>query len=199
MPEKNYLEAKGDFECVVEESPAGWFSESGEKGTPCIRLPLRVTEGLHKGKITVWRGWLSEAAIDGTIESLTKAFGFNGDLEALHAGKYSFARRPCNITMDTETYQGKAMFKVRWINPPGGHKVKPMDEGKVKSILSKLGKTAVRAAKAAKAEVESNGGKLPSGEQVAAPAPSQGTTQGELTAGQTAAEYPAPEEDDAPF
>lgn len=137
---KEYLDLAGSFECVVEPpGEAGWFGESGEKATPYIRIPLRVSDGPYRGKVHVWQGWLSDAAFDNTIRRLKEVFGFNGDLNSLYDGRQTLAGKPCNISTEMETYNGKLRCKVAWLNPPGGGGgAKPMDQAKLSSLLGRL-------------------------------------------------------------
>ena len=65
-------------------------------------------------------------------------FGFDGDLAALHTGKQTLAGLPCSVTTGMDTYEGKSMCKIKWLNPPGGGVAKPLDEAKVQSIIGKL-------------------------------------------------------------
>lgn len=151
MSSNKYIEHAGSYECIVEDpGETGWFGESGEKKTPFIRIPVRVSEGVDKGKIAVYRAWLSDSAFDNTIRRLKEVFGFDGDLNALFAGKTTFTDLPCNIQTEMETYQGKAMCKVAWLNPPGGGGggAAPMEASKLSSLLSRLGPKAKAIAKA---------------------------------------------------
>lgn len=149
---KNYIQHAGSYECIVEDpGDSGWFGESGDKKTPFIRIPVRVIEGVDKGKIAVYRAWLSDSAFDNTIRRLKEVFGFDGDLNALFAGKTTFMDLPCNIQTEMETYQGKSMCKVAWLNPAGGGGgggAKPMEASKLSSLLSKLAPKAKAIAKA---------------------------------------------------
>lgn len=115
-----FLKQAGTFKATVEALPEGgsYFYLSKE-GTDGIRIPLIVTtpEGEF---IADWYGWLTEAAMDRTIQTLAKVFGFNGDLVALQAGKISFEGMPCEIVSEMETYQGKERCKVKWLNAEGG-------------------------------------------------------------------------------
>jgi hypothetical protein len=149
--QQQYIQTVGTFECIVEKPEAGWFGESREKGTPFARIPLKVVEGPCAGQRIVWSGWLSEGACDGTSESLATVFGFDGDWDALHAGKITFTGQRCSVTTEAETYQGKQRIKAKWLNAVGGGGPKPMEESKVKSLLSKLTPRSKAVAKAAKA------------------------------------------------
>lgn len=146
-----YLSTAGTFEGVVADpGEGGWFQEMGEKSTPCIRIPVVVVEDGFE-KTAIWRGWLTEKAMDNTIRTLAKVFGFNGDLDALANGKESFAGKPCQIVTEIETYEGKDRLRIKWINPAGAS-APTMDAEKVQSIISKLTSRAKAVAKAELAE-----------------------------------------------
>lgn len=129
-----YVNEAGSFDGVVEAPEAGWFGEAGEKATPFVRIPIRVSDG----RITVWRGYLSENSVDNTVATLTKVFGFDGDWMALKNGTVTFAGMPCNVSTEVEEYKGKETCKAKWLNPPGGSAPKQMDDAKVLSLLAKL-------------------------------------------------------------
>lgn len=135
-----YIDAPGNYTCIVKAPGNGWFGEAGEKQTPFIRVPLIVTDdGPQKGREIVWQGWLSDAAFDRTIQTLSDVFGWDGDLGALAKGDHSFEDRECKIVCDTEIYDGKPRVKVKWLNNVnGGSGGKAMDEGKVKGLISRL-------------------------------------------------------------
>jgi hypothetical protein len=162
MDHDKYLQVAGSFECIVEKPQAGWFGETGDRKTPFIRIPCRVTEGPQKGKRITFSGWISEAALDNTVAALTKTFGFDGDLYSLHIGKITLAGMPCNITTEVETYQGRPRCKAKWLNPPGRGGAKPMDEAKVNSILKSLLSRSKAVAKATREEAAKSNSSLPS-------------------------------------
>jgi hypothetical protein len=146
-----YVSRVGTFRCVVLPTPNGIFSESKE-GTPCIALPLEVTEpGDQLGRRITWRGWLTAGAFDYTIKALSKAFGWDGDMEAIRDNPEFFSLSDCQIVTESETYNGELRVKVKWLNSAhgGGKKI---DAGKLDSILSTLGRKAKAVAKAALSE-----------------------------------------------
>lgn len=165
---RQYVNQAGSFEGVVEKPERGYFGKE-EKGTPFIRIPIVITEdGPCRGQLTIWKGYLTDAAYENTILALVAAFRFNGDLEGLYAGRVSFEGLPCNVAVEIETYNGRRMAKAQWLNPPGGGgggKAKAMEEGQIKDIFKRLGGEAKKIANAA---LKAAG---PAPAPVAAPAP----------------------------
>jgi hypothetical protein len=195
MSESNsqYVDRPGVFLCTVEKPTNGWFGEAGEKETPYLRIPVRVTQqGDGKndqiGKAMTYQGWLTEVAFDNTIKTLCKAFpSWNGDLLALSGGMYDFTGQDCEIVAASETYQGKTRIKVQWLNPAGGGGGKPMEKTKIDSLIAKLGRKSLAIAKGVQAEA----GTAPA----ARPAPPRTATQAP-----TGRQAPVvDEEDDIPF
>ena len=147
-----YVSRVGTFRCVVLPTPNGIFSESRE-GTPCIALPLEVVEpGDQQGKRITWKGWLTAGAFDYTIKALSKAFSWDGDLEAIRDNPEFFARSECQIVTESETYNGETRVKVKWLNSLSGGGSKPLDTQKLHGILSGYGRKAKAIAKEALAE-----------------------------------------------
>lgn len=152
-----YISKVGEFVCQVDNpGEAGWFGESKEKGTPFIRLPLTVLdEGDQKGKIITWQGWLSDAAFDNTVMALAKAFPeWDGSLEALlPEGSFSFQGLQCSIVVESEEYEGKTYFKVKWLNSiNGGGSARPLAAEKLKSLISKNGRKSQALVNAARSQ-----------------------------------------------
>jgi hypothetical protein len=136
------LDAAGTFDCKVLDAEQ-WIGQNANSGTMYVGLPLEViSEGPHKGKHITHYGYLSEKAIDNTVAALSAAFGFDGDLGALHRGHYSFAEMLCSITTELQEYQGKQQCKVKWLNPygsRGGNGITGADDQAVTDFLSKFG------------------------------------------------------------
>lgn len=194
MQKPKYLNDVGSFECIVQAPESGWFGEAGEKLTPYLRIPLMVNDPSNpenNGQITVAKLWLSEQAFDKTIIRLKEVFGFDGDLQALNDGKTTLAGLACNISTEMETYQGKELCKVKWLNPPGGGGAKPMDAVKVSSLLSKLTSRGKALAKTvvgpATSPSPTNTASLPGSRSTAPTTPTPATGS------------PASEDDDVPF
>lgn len=163
-----YVSRVGTFSCVVLPTPNGIFSESKE-GTPCIALPLEVTEpGDQQGKRITWRGWLTAGAFDYTIRALSKAFAWDGDLEAIRDNPEFFSLSDCQIVTEAETYNGETRVKVKWLNSATVGGAKAMDSQKLNGILAGLGRKARAIAKEALAE----DGVAPAPATLSAPRPS---------------------------
>jgi len=148
-----YINEVGSFLCQVVEPENGWFSESKEKGTPCIVIPCIVNDpnSSQHGAMISYTGWLSDGAIDRTIKDLVEVLGFDGDLQSLESGDQTFAGKECVIVTESETYEGKERIKAKWINAVGrqGGGAPAMEKAKVSSLLAKIGGRAKAVAKAA--------------------------------------------------
>ena len=175
MSEENsqYVTRAGAYIATVEKPTNGWFGEAGENQTPYIRIPVRVSEqrdGKNDqiGRVITWQGWLTDAAFDRTIKALCEAFPeWDGDLESLSRGEFSFAGGECQIVAESENYEGKPRIKAKWLNPVGGGG-KPMDAAKVSSLVGKLSQRAKAVAKTVRSE---SGAPAPRSSRPAAPEP----------------------------
>jgi hypothetical protein len=153
--DKYYINRAGKYLCRVKPPGQGWYGEQGDKNTPFIRIPLTVDDSAsdQDGMEIVWRGWITPGAFDYTIKTLAKAFPvWDGDLQSLDEGKFSFVGMECEITCESETYNGKTRIVVKWLNPVGGGSGKAMDRGKVQGLIAQLGRKSIALAKAAKEE-----------------------------------------------
>lgn len=153
MEKTKYISQAGRYEGVVEQ-PQSWLAKSKDKGTPSIRLPIRViNDPEEEGALIYWDGWLTDNAFERTIETLVAAFGFDGDLNGLEAGSQTLAGMPCQIEVEMEEYNGKSRAKVKWLNPPGYEYVAPVLPVEDKqAILATFNKRAMQTAKAMKKE-----------------------------------------------
>lgn len=110
------LDREGKFSAKVLPSTS-WFGEAGKDKTPFVGLPLEIVDGECAGQHISAFLYLTENAFDRTIKTLHEVFGFNGDLEALALGMFTFAGRDCQITTEYEDYNGGRRLKVKWLNP----------------------------------------------------------------------------------
>lgn len=153
MNKVEYLATAGQFNGLVHKPEAGWFGESGVKKTPYIRLDLEVMDDPEEtGKRISWYGYLSDKALDNTIQKLVDAFDFSGDLNALYTGQDTLAGKLCQFTTEFEEYDGKDRLKVKWLNPIGYAKPpQPSMDGKaLSSLLARINGKSKAAALAAK-------------------------------------------------
>lgn len=151
---QEYLKTEGSFEAVAFKPDAGWLAKSKEKGTPSIRIGLRVVNDVvEEGKIIFWDGWLSDKALPVTMRALVEAFNFDGDLSKLVNGGFTFEDLPCAFYAEAEEYEGKSRVKVKWLNAPGGRAVKELPAEDAKAIVALFGGKAKAAAVEAKAEI----------------------------------------------
>lgn len=150
----DYLKNEGNFEAVAFKPDSGWLAKSKEKGTPSIRIGLRVVNDVaDDGKIIFWDGWLSDKAMPVTMRALVEAFNFDGDLSSLVNGGFTFEDLPCAFYAESEEYDGKSRIKVKWLNPRDGWAVKELPEEDAKAIVALFGSKTRMAAVEAKAEM----------------------------------------------
>jgi hypothetical protein len=135
------LDAVGTFDVEVQQADS-YLGES-QTGTPYIGLPFTVSSGDHIGDYITAYLYLSDAAFDRTIGTLAHAFSWDGDLEALANGSFSFAGMPATIVTKSETYEGRQVTKVSWINrlgeSGGGGGITPIDKGKLNALIAGKG------------------------------------------------------------
>ena len=75
------------------------------------------------------------------VEALMKAMGWSGNVEELVEGT-GWKPKPCQITVESETYNGKTSLRVNWINDwnsVGGSGLKTADVNSVKALALKYG------------------------------------------------------------
>lgn len=88
-------------------------------GTPHIAVEF---EGIV-GEYLTWYGYLTDAAIEQTLRSLTRlgwdAEKHDGRLESLHRTDL-LVGEDAEIVVEFENYNGQSRPKVRWINEVGG-------------------------------------------------------------------------------
>lgn len=154
MPQEMYLKTAGEFEAVVAKPQSGWLGQSKEKGTPYVHLQLIVTDDDEDGKTIPWYGYLSDKAIERTIETLVACFNFDGDLTSLYAEAQTFEGMKVNIVVEEESYEGKARFKVKWMNPAGYvHAAQSLAPETAKMLIAGLGNKTKAAALDAKSRL----------------------------------------------
>jgi hypothetical protein len=183
---QEYLKTEGTFEAVAFKPASGWLNKSKEKGTPYIQVGLRVVNDVaDEGKIAFWNGYLTDAAIERTVDILVECFNFDGDINKLIHGETTFADLPCQFTTEIEEYKGKGQLKVKWLNPHGYvFQGAMLGDDDVKSIVALVGSKVKTAAVLAKANA---GSMKPEAKPASKVKPPVSDSQ------------PPPPEDDVPF
>lgn len=162
-----YLDVAGKFPCIVTEPQSGWLTLRGSKETPAIRIPLQVNSGPHEGKKAVWFGYLTDKSVEFTIRALAKAFGFNGDLEALQKGTTNFSGIECQVVTEFEEWDGEKRLRVKYINPLS-NSAPALEEQSVADIIGSIGS---KAKAIAQDTLESSGAPTPSASLKVNPTP----------------------------
>jgi hypothetical protein len=94
------------------------------RGTPQVAVRLRLVD--PPGQTITWYGFLTDAAIDRTVESL-RHMGWQGtdvrDFLAERPLPEGFDQE-VEIVVEHEEYEGKTQARVKWINSGGGLAVK---------------------------------------------------------------------------
>ena len=113
-----------------------------EKGTPSVKVALRIEEGPFTGRLVFWDGWLSEKALPYTDERL-KAMGWSGNPATLLT---EVLDAPVSVTVAGEEWitpsgETKTATKVASIRPIGGAVGKPvagaMNEADARRTIAK--------------------------------------------------------------
>lgn len=112
----------GRHHCVVLEPGNGWFGSAGEKNTPYIRIPLQITDGPMEGQEVTYQAWITDAALNRTVDNLMEVFEWDGDLVKLakQVNTGPFVGKPCSIVCEEEEYKGKKRVVIKWLNGPDG-------------------------------------------------------------------------------
>ena len=136
------------------------FTNSSEKGTPCVEVVFNILEGPDKGTNVVWRGWMTEKTRVRTAESLD-ACGFDGENDA------TVTKNEVYIVIEHEEYEGKMRPRVWWVNDmsrgPGSTPMDPAKAADVKADLRGLiqAKKAAASGTAPAASAAGNGSTAP--------------------------------------
>lgn len=153
----DYLKAEGEFVGEAVKPKSGWLGKSKEKQTPYIQVSFVIVDDVEEsGKEITWFGYLSDRAIERTVDTLVECFGFDGDLSALHAGTSSFEGKRARLTVEAEEYDGKKRYKVKWLNPENYERPPSISDDEAKILLAGLGKKVAQVAVKSRAEKAAN-------------------------------------------
>lgn len=120
------------------------FVES-KKGTMGMEVEFNFEEPSKGSMETLrWTGWLSENAIEKTMETLVDVLEFNGDdsvdensvLKNPTALNYN---KKVKLVVELEDYNGKSYPKIKWVNNVSGSSFVGVEPTIVKSKLDNLG------------------------------------------------------------
>ncbi len=111
------------------------FGRTPNTGTEFVRLQFEIlAEGEFRGHQIHWDGWLSEKAIERTMDSLEHC-GWDG---ASLANPRGIGSKDCSIVIEHERSEadGKVYPRVKWVNALGGG-AKVKDEMKLDASAQK--------------------------------------------------------------
>jgi hypothetical protein len=130
----------GTFKATITDHQ---LAES-KNGTPSVKFKLVLSENLLSGEkiqplLLFHDAWLTDAAIEGTMKSLTEALGWTGtDLNDFN-GTGTFNGVDVSVVVEEEVYEGKTHSKVKYMNNISrAGKVAPMDSGKARSVAERM-------------------------------------------------------------
>ncbi len=106
----------GTHDVHVKET---YLGKSKVKGTPYVGVVLQDDQGCT----LTWYGYLSDAAVERTIQVL-QDIGWNAEEDNWEVAALDATPRlvnvACQIVVEDEEYEGKVRPKVKWLNPEGG-------------------------------------------------------------------------------
>jgi hypothetical protein len=120
------------------------LAESKEKKTPSVKIRLQAIPGANPpiegfaDNRTLWADlWLTDAALESSIETLEKVLGWRGS-------SFAELNDPCfdgvevDAACEWEDVNGQWREKVVFLNAPGGGGVKKMEDVQVRQVVSRL-------------------------------------------------------------
>lgn len=122
-----------------------WPIIESSKGTPGIGVEIDFSGGDVQGATLTWTGWLSDGALDRTVESL-RAMGWQGldldDVSGLEANEVE-------VVVQGEEYEGKWYPRISFINRIGGALGAKMTQEKARTFAAAM-RSRIQALDAAK-------------------------------------------------
>lgn len=87
-------------------------------GTECFEVLFAITEGEHKDREILWKGWLgqSEKGIKRTMQAMHMLGATSNDVRQVLKDKLD---TEVEIVVEHETYKGITTAKVAYVNPGG--------------------------------------------------------------------------------
>lgn len=133
---------------IYEAKAKTWgLGTAGQKATPEVAVEFGIiTPGADVQAIT-WHGYLTDAALERTVESLRHC-GWKGD--DVSDGLPGLDTNEVSLVIEDEEYEGRTYPKVQFVNRKGGLALKaPMAQDQAKAFGASL-KDKIRAIEAAK-------------------------------------------------
>jgi len=117
---------------------------SKEKGTPSVKLSFVAfyehgdpTKPVDKQMYADL--WLSEKAMNRTLDTLFEVFGWSdGDLDELNTKNELLAGIEVDLVTEWETYNGKPYEKVKFVNAPGKGSITRMEDASAANVAKNL-------------------------------------------------------------
>lgn len=103
------------------------------KGTKFVRVQFELLSGEHSGQVVSWDGWFTEKTLERTMDSLENC-GWDG---VSLSNPQGIGSKDCVVDIEHEEHEGKTYARVKWVNRPGGSKLKEemrLDEHTVSSL-----------------------------------------------------------------
>lgn len=122
------------------------ITKSKNKGTPGALLLLRNDAGDHIYHTL----WLSDGALENSVNTLKEVFGFDGNFETIND---QVKGKECSFTVEMEEYEGKEYPRVKWLNTPRASQ--PVEDSML-TALSRKARAIVGTPQQAKAPVDSD-------------------------------------------
>jgi hypothetical protein len=128
---------------------SGRFIKS-KNGTTALEVAFEFTEpSTDRVEHLPWQGWLSEKALDNTMDTLVNVLGYNGskiiDSDGVLTDPNAFAYgREVRLVIEIEDYtnekgETKAYPKIKWVNSLGGSNYTGITPESIKNELGSIG------------------------------------------------------------
>lgn len=127
-------------DCTIEDH---YLERVGGKQTPCLTYFVKVPnyEKNVRGQL-----WMSEKAVERSIDTLIEVFDFAGTMQMLgpqSAGGGALIGKECQVTIEHETFTGKTgdnvtVARVKWLNKNNSERNFGPSEDELADVASSL-------------------------------------------------------------
>lgn len=123
---------------------AARFMKSPKTGTVGMEIKFEFLESTGAYESLNWVGWLTDKAMESTMDTLVNVLGFNGndecDAEGILVDKGALNwDQEVSIVVELENYNGKQYPKIKWVNKLNQSPFGTCAKDEVKGALDKLG------------------------------------------------------------